>query len=172
MTWLINFLAKLFSREQTSPVVSTDNNPHIEVTVVPTEPTIAPVVPVAETLSFLTPKLAWHAVRVLCDRANLTLNEKNLLCACIFQESRFNNEAVGRNATSTDWGIIQLNDHYHIGVGKEFPSVKYVLENPDKAVEWMIAQYKAGRLSMWVSYTSQAYLQWLSPSSPMWNLAK
>lgn len=127
-------------------------------------------------LNFSTPKTAYHSVRVLCDEAGLTLQEKNLLCAVIFQESRFDNRALNRNkdasgrVRSTDFGIAQINDYWHIGPLKTFPSVDYVLKNPDKVVQWMIRQYKAGRLHLWVAYSSGAYKQWLKPTSPMWLL--
>lgn len=135
-------------------------------------------VPESEVLYFDTPQNAWHAVRVLCDRAGLTVSEKNLICACIFQESEFSNNAHHVNKapngkpTSTDWGIVQVNDFYHIGPGKDFPSVAYVQLNPEKMVEWMIDMYQAGKLNLWSSYSSGAYKQWLSPSSAMWSLAR
>lgn len=114
---------------------------------------------------------ARYNVRVLCDKAGLSVMEKNILCACIHQESNFNNNAVCRNRDkdgnimSSDWGIVQINDHYHIGAGKDFPSVEYVVANPDKAVQWMIDMYKKGQLKMWVSYSSGAYKQWLQEES-------
>jgi hypothetical protein len=135
------------------------------------------VVPPPEpVLTFDTQHNAYHATRVLCDAAGLTLEEKNLICACIFQESRFKNTAKGVNrgpngeVLSTDWGLCQINDYYHIGKNKDFPSVDYVLQNPDKVVQWMISMYKHGLLKQWVSYSSKAYLKWLSPGSPMWSL--
>jgi hypothetical protein len=128
------------------------------------------------TLDWTQPKNAYHNTRVLCDKAGLTLDEKNILCACIFQESRFKNTAKNENKDSTgkvwstDWGLVQVNDWYHVGVHKDFPSITYIVENPDKMVQWMIAMYKAGKLGMWASYSSHAYRQWLLPSSPMWLL--
>lgn len=125
---------------------------------------------------WIQPSNAYHNVRVLCDLAGLTLAEKNLICACIYQESRFNNAAVCRNKnslgqlTSSDWGVCQVNDHYHIGPTLDFPSVEYVLDNPGSVVNWMIKMYQAGKLTMWVSFSSGAYRQWLVDSSPMWLL--
>ncbi len=119
---------------------------------------------------------AYHNVRVLCDLAGLTVNEKNLICACIYQESRFKNTAIGQNknhqgiVVSTDYGICQVNDYYHIGNGKDFPSVDYVLTNPDIVVRWMISMYKHGMLKQWVSYSSGAYKPWLLSTSPMFKL--
>jgi len=151
-------------------------DPEIDLTpsTMPPEPQIATVQPV---LQWTTPSLAYHAVRVTCDNLGLTLEQKNLICACIYQESRFNNNAVNKNVntqgvvTSRDWGLAQVNDYFHCGVGKDFPSASYVVANPDKAVEWMIKLYKEGLLKLWVSYSSGAYKQWLSPTSPMWHLA-
>lgn len=160
-----------------------------------TDPIEAPVRPVAPPLAidptapmlidpdsviypYDTPSHAYHNVRVLCDKANLTVNEKNLICACIFQESRFNNDAKNLNknntgtVTSTDWGICQINDYYHIAPhGSPFSSVAYVLENPGAVAAWMISMYQKGELKQWVSYSSGAYKKWLAASSPMWELA-
>lgn len=134
-----------------------------------------------ETLLWDTPKRAWHSVRVLCDDAGLTYDQKNILCACIFQESRFSIHAVGRNKDpktgkvwSTDWSIVQVNDTqgWHIGEGLRFPSVQYVLDNPEECVKWMIGVMKTtGKLKPWSSYTSKAYAQWLPQTSAMWLLS-
>lgn len=135
------------------------------------------IVPPEPSLSFDTPQEAWVSVRVLCDSANLTKEDKDELCACIFQESRFNNKAINYNRnkdgiiTSTDWGICQINDYFHCGVGKDFPSSAYVVANPQDAVEWMIKMDQEGLLKLWVSYSSGAYKQWLPETSPMWKLA-
>lgn len=124
-----------------------------------------------------TPEHAYHSVRVLCDEARLTLEQKNVICACIYQESGFKNGAINHNTDShghirsTDWGIIQINDHYHIGPGKDFPSVEYVLQRPEIVVAWMIGLFKAGKLNLWVSYSSGAYKAWLASNSPMWKLS-
>lgn len=144
----------------------------------PQSPETVPIVPVADQLAWDTPKHAWHAVRVLCDQAKLSLEEKNRICACIYQESQFYNyfmsgqPVIHKNPTSTDWGICQVNDHYHIGPTLDFPSVDFVMKNPDKVVQWMIGKYKAGQLKQWVSYSSGEYKQWLSTGSKMWELAQ
>ena len=123
-----------------------------------------------------TPHHAFHNTRVLCDFSGLTLAEKNIICACIYQESGFDINAVNYNKNaqgkilSTDYSLCQINDYYHIGQGKDFPSVQFVLDNPQKAVDWMIKMYKNGLLKMWVSYSSKAYLHWLKDGSPMWKL--
>lgn len=139
----------------------------------------APVVPNPDILApdWDTQQHAYHNVRVLCDLAGLTFEQKNIICACIYQESRFKIGIKHANVSngvveSTDYGICQINDYYHIGAGKDFPSAEYVLDNPDKAVAWMIQMYQRGSIGQWVSYSSGAYRQWLVPSSPMWLLAK
>ena len=130
-----------------------------------------------------TPQHNWHNVRVLCDFLGLTLDEKNLICACIYQESQFYNylssgsplthaNVVNGEVTSIDYGIAQINSFFHISpTGSPFPSVSYVMDNPDKVIEWMILMYKNGCLKQWVSFSSGAYLKWLEPTSPMWGLA-
>lgn len=165
MNWFLQFISFLEKFAPQKPM------PPPPSPIVPQQP------PAPETLSFDTPAHAWHAVRVLCDNAGLTYDAKNVICACIYQESRFNNKAVNHNInsqtriiTSSDFGICQINDRFHIGLGKDFPSVTYVLANPDKAVQWMISMYRTGKLNLWVSYSSGAYERWLSPSSPMWAL--
>lgn len=124
-----------------------------------------------------TPKHCAHNTRVLCDLAGLTLEQKNILCACVFQESRFDTQAEHKNlnadgsVSSTDWGIIQCNDFFHIAPhGTPFASVQSVLSDPNADVHWMIQCYKAGNLGWWSSFKTGAYRQWLVPNSPMWAL--
>jgi hypothetical protein len=129
-----------------------------------------------------------HNVRVLCDLAALPLEKtvavslengetqyfmpKDVICACIDDESNFlNYQADGQPVKhenivngvleSTDWGIVQCNDKAHIGPGKDFPSVEYVLANPDVMVDWMIDKFKEGRLDMWDSFSTGAFKKFL-----------
>lgn len=130
----------------------------------PTQP-----IPVAssEPLLWDTPLNVRHSLRVMCDNAGMSVDQKNILCACVEQESRFNTQAVNHNkdaegaTTSSDWGVCQINDYFHIGEGKDFPSVEYVLENPEADIAWMIKMFQAGKQNMWSSYSSGAYKQWL-----------
>lgn len=148
------------------------------------EPKTPPVAsPDSYTYPWDSPSHNWHNVRVICDNASLTLDEKNLICACIYQESQFynlmasgkpvineNKDAKGK-VWSTDWGIVQVNDFYHCGPGKDFPSAQAVVDHPAEAVRWMVWMYKKGRLGAWASYSTGAYKHWLQPNSPMWRLS-
>lgn len=143
-----------------------------EIEYIPTPPPPLPEPP-APPMPEPTPKYLWdttanarHSVRVICDEEGLSVPEKNLITAVIAGESGFKNLAKLENKKegkvwSTDWGICQINDYFHIGPGKTFPSVKYVLENPDKVVRWMIKQYRAGNLGWWVAYKNGSYKKYL-----------
>lgn len=114
-----------------------------------------------------TPANCKHNVRVLCDLGGLELTQKNLICAVIQGESGFDNSAKNENknsqgiVTSTDWGICQINDRYHIGLHFDFPSIDYVLQNPDKAVQFMISMFLVGKLSLWCAYQNGSYKKYL-----------
>jgi len=57
---------------------------------------------------------------------------------------------------------VQINDYYHIGTGKDFASVDYVMRNPEACIRYMCAYYKRfGNLNAWVSFTSGAYKKYL-----------
>jgi hypothetical protein len=113
------------------------------------------------------PVVAHHNVRVICDQELLTYDQKEILTACVFQESAFHINAVNHNTvieadgtrriTSTDNGICQWNDYFH---GKEITPDE-ALHNPEKAIRLMCAYWKAGRMKQWVSYSSGAYKKWL-----------
>jgi hypothetical protein len=139
---------------------------------VPVPPPPQPIPPPPETPKPVylwdTPENARHSVRVICDEEGLSLADKNDLCACVQVESEFNPKALHRNRgadgiqiLSTDYGIVQVNDFYHIGPGKDFPSVDYVLNNPEACVRWMARLFKAGKQNLWASYTSGAYKRYL-----------
>lgn len=152
----------------------------------PSEANIAP-----ETLLWDTPKRAWRSVRTICDEMGLPLQKtvlvngvkyypKDIVCSCVWQESEFSNEAVGKNRDenglilSTDWYLVQVNDTpgWHIGKGLRFSSIEDVHDNPERAIRWMVSVYKnTGKLQPWSSYTSGAYKKHLSPQSKMWQLA-
>lgn len=156
---------------QVEPVVPTPP-PAVSTPVKPRETPVAG--PPIDTLGpWDTPENCRQNVRVLCDLSGLSLANKNIITACVQVESGWQNYLPdGRPVThrnlnkdgslaSTDFGICQINDFYHIGPGKDFPSVQYVLDNPQKAVQFMIDMFKAGKLDLWVSYSSGAYKKYL-----------
>lgn len=119
------------------------------------------------------PKYLWdtkehirHTIRVLCDEAKMTLEQKNTMTATIAAESGFKLDAVNYNKkngkiVSTDHSLIQVNDFYHIGPGKSFPSVEFVYANPEAQVRWMCKQWKAGNRNWWIAYKNKSYLKYL-----------
>lgn len=131
-------------------------------------PPPAPTTPQAPT-NFLwdTHDNAKHSVRVICDQEGLSFSMKNDLCACIEVESGFALDVVHQNknpygqVTSTDYGIVQVNDFFHIGPGKDFPTPSFVIQNPEKCVRWMARLFKAGKADLWSSYKSGAYKRFL-----------
>lgn len=167
------------------PNSQTPQHPQTPAPITPSVPATAPVQPVADIdtlVAWGSQKNNFHNVRVLCDLSGLAVDSKNDICACIYQESTFLNYLANGQPVkhenlsaagvllSTDWGMCQINDYYHIGAGKDFPTVEHVLADVEAVVQWMIDQYKAGRITEWSSYSSGAYLKWLEPESPMWDL--
>lgn len=109
---------------------------------------------------------AHHNVRAICDIEGLTYKQKQVLTACVYIESGFIITAVHQNrdgkgqVLSTDYSLVQVNDYWHIGIGKDFPSVAYVMSHPEEQVRWMCQYYKQhGNLNNWCSFTSGAYLR-------------
>ena len=142
----------------------------------PTPPPLDEVVPIKD-IEPAPPKYLWstpaearRSARVIMDEHGLSWSQKDLLCACIQQESKFNPKAVSplnKNGTR-DWGLAQFNDGknaqgvpYWIGSGAAFKDTDEVLNNPEKNVRIMIEQYKRGNLNYWASYSTGAYKQWL-----------
>lgn len=121
-------------------------------------------------LPWTTPENCHHNVRVVCDLEGLTYNQKQILTACVRQESDFVTTATHNNTNNTiDYGICQYNDGlnqhgvpYWIGEGATFPNPAYVINNPLDCVQVMCRYLKAtGNLNPWVSYASGEYKQWL-----------
>ncbi len=135
-----------------------------------------PIIPIDQTIPPPAPKVAYywntpiaarHSVRLICDEEGLSVNDKNILDACVHVESGYNplaehmNKDKNGNVWSTDYGICQINDYWNIGTGKPFPSVQYVLDNPESCIRWMCKQWKAGNQHLWASFTSGAYKKFL-----------
>lgn len=139
--------------------------------------------PDSYTYPWDTPHHNWHNARVLCDQAGLTLAEKNDICACLYQESELfnvfpnghpvtNHNMRNGQVVSTDWGIAQINDYWHVKRYADFKSSDDIIAHPEKAVGMMIHAIQNGTLTQWVSYSSGAYKQWLKSDSPMWKLSQ
>lgn len=109
-----------------------------------------PLPPIPETMQ--------QMVRRKCKEHGLTLKQSHELFQTVQCESNFNPKAKLENKDnngkvwSTDWGICQINDYWWIGTNKTFPSVDYVLNNPDKCIDWMCKQFKAGNEKYWVCW--------------------
>mgnify|MGYP003394363695 FL=1 len=165
LLWLITSMIKARDSHYT-PTTATPVPKTVETTSTVPSVVIEPVRAVlnpSAPYDFSTPHAANHSTRVICDEEGLTVMQKNLICQVIHCESGFNNEIThpNKNAhgliTSTDFYLCQINDYYHIGKDKDFPSVDYVHDNPDKVVRWMIKMFKAGKLNLWVCYSQKLY---------------
>lgn len=155
-----------------SPDLPSDGTLPPDTTITPSPAPSAPVEDNYETKKYNyyewdTVEKARHSVRVICDEEGLTVKQKNELCATVGAESGWQSYYLSgpkkgqpvklenkKNGVvwSTDWGIIQLNDHYWIGTGKEFPSVQYVLDNPEACIRFMCRKWKAGQGALWVAF--------------------
>ncbi len=140
-------------------------------------PTAPPTPPAPQPVPVPAPPIspyAWfnkeavrHSIRVICDEQQLTFDAKNILTACIYQESRFEPRVVSKPNFdgSRDWGLVQINDNpknQWIGPNYVFKSTDEVLNNPEKCVRVMIGAMKNAQLHLWNSYSSGAYKQWLT----------
>lgn len=163
MSNLVNLFKK---KQESSPVAPTP------------VPTPAPVPePVKPKYDWSDAAKSKNSVRIICDEEGLSSQSMNIdgvqyktvdvICAVIQQESQFNNKAINKNRNaqgvvlSTDWGICQINDYYHVGPGKAFSSVPDIVDNPDKAVRFMIKMHKQRLLKLWVAYSSGAFKKYL-----------
>lgn len=116
---------------------------------------VPPVVNVDTLVPWTGKENCRHNVRVICDLEGLNEEQKNDLSSTVHCESGYKplcihpNIVSGRTA-STDFGIAQINDYYHIGEGKDFSSTQYVLDNPEACIRWMCKQWLAGNGRLWV----------------------
>lgn len=136
------------------------------------EPLIAPTMstsPSPTVYAWDTQPHARHSTRLICDEMGLSVEKKNRLCACIFQESSFKPNAIGkpnRNGT-VDYGLCQYNNGtirgvpLWIGPGAAFKDANEVLTSPEKNVRIMIKTVEAGHWNWWSSFSTGAYKQWL-----------
>lgn len=156
LTKLIRLLKELLGLVQANPKVMESQPAIVDIPPVPPAPVVE-----QEQPKYLwdTPVLARHSCRVIMDEYYLQPTEKDVLCAVIQEESRFNPKAEnhGNKDGSVDYGIIQANSHWYIGPGKPIASIEEALNNPEKCVRVMIKAYQAGHLSDWWAFRSGAY---------------
>ncbi len=143
--WFENFLVNFLHDPETDPRTLPMN-----------QDPIPPVVPNPDVLGpWDTPANCRHNVRVIADMEGLTVDKKDDFSKTIHCESNYNPKCIHPNivnghVSSTDFGIAQINDYWHIGPGKDFPSSDYVLNNPEACVRWMAKQWLAGNGRLWV----------------------
>lgn len=121
--------------------------------------------PEPEVLLWDTPENARHSVRIICDEEGLSFQDKEDLSRTVHCESNYNPACAHPNivngkVSTTDFGIAQINDYWHIGPGKDFPSSQYVLDNPQECIKWMCKQWKAGNSKAWVCKLKGLYLHY------------
>lgn len=133
-------------------------------------PAMPPKSPQVATLPPTQPKYQWdtkihivHSIRVLCDEAGMTLEQKNTMTATIGAESEYKLTAkcINRNQkgviTSIDNGLCQWNSHYH---ASEITPDE-AINNPEKAVRLMIQYWKRGQRDLWIGYKNGNYKRFL-----------
>lgn len=132
------------------------------------EPVVPPPPPPTPAPKYLwnTRPACIHSVRVICDEMGLTWNQKAEICATIEAESNFDPKAKLQNKKngkvwSTDWGICQVNDFYHVGPGKAFASVQEILDYPERSVRFMCLCFKQGKIDLWTAHKNGSYKAFL-----------
>lgn len=116
------------------------------------------------------PKNKQYYISVAKQYADMYRTDGKLLCAVIEAESGWNPKAINRNINgTTDYGICQINDYWWIGEdsrsakigGYSFPSVDYVMNEPEMCISWMAEQFSKGRARDWCAYSNGSYIKFL-----------
>lgn len=179
LAWLSG---QIFTEEPIAPPVPPQPAPEPTKPVEPTKPAPQPSYNDILHSSTLFPEWdtvekARHNVRAICDKKGMTLKDKNDLCATVGAESGWQsyylsgpqkgkpvirqNRSLTGKVWSVDYGIAQINDWYHIGKGKDFPSSQYVLDHPTECIEWMCDMWKAGNKDWWIAHKNGSYKSFL-----------
>lgn len=129
---------------------------------IPLSPTSEPMTPTIEQLVQSNSRNGFIGMcKRITKEEKLTPELTTNLLATLECEANFNNELTHPNKNaqgktlSTDYYICQINDFYHIGKGKNFPSIQYVHDHPDEVVRWMCKQFKTGYAGLWVCYSGK-----------------
>lgn len=118
----------------------------------------------------LADRLAMYSLaQQVCGRKGLKADMTEELLATIYGESGFNQWCENHKNTngSADFGLCQFNNGtlhgqaLWIGPGAAFSSTDEVLNTPEKCVEVMADQFKAGHQDYWIAHKSGGYKQWL-----------
>lgn len=150
LTKLAQVLGLIKQEIPVSPIQTTVI-PNAVTTPIPLQPAPLPIPPVI-------PENIQGIALKACKDVGLSSDMTDRLFATVHGESGWNNEAihVNKNAdgsvSSTDWYLCQVNDFFHIGTGKDFPSKEYVHDNPDKVLHWMALLFKEGKGNLWDAY--------------------
>lgn len=194
MTWFFDLLRFLFPPRK----VEVKEIEVFPITPPPAPTTPPPVIiepmPTTTEYDWFTPAGAYKNTRKMCDDLGLSYakniyvkypqggggyhSKKDILVACIYQESGFKHDAIGRvNSNGTrDYGLCQYNDGklkgvpLWIGIGAAFRDIQEVLTNPKKNARIMIQTWLAGHPDWWSSYKYNDYQKHLHPKSFMWKL--
>lgn len=164
--WLDEGIITFLNKYKTvTPPVTQQDAPTEVLTPNPTPMTTTPIsTPSTPKYDWSTSEAVRHSIRVICDEEGLTLVEKNNLSATIHCESGYKNiihpNMVNGTVSTTDYGFFQINDWWHIGKGKDFPTYQYVLDNPEAVCRWVCHQWKAGNAKAWVCYAKGMYLNY------------
>jgi hypothetical protein len=108
---------------------------------------------------------AWEKiVRLTCQEQGINAKDTEIIVAICYAESGMNPHAIHHNENgTTDYGILQINDFWHIGPKKDFPTSDYVLQNPQACIVWMCGLIKKNEnnFNLWSTYKSNAYKKYL-----------
>ncbi len=112
---------------------------------------------------YLKNQLKAEATRI-CQDLGMMQEKIDELFSIIQCESGWNPYCIHPNLKdgkleSTDYGVCQINDYWHIGSGKDFPSADFVINNPLICLKWMAKMDIAGKLDLWVCYSTGLYLK-------------
>ena len=145
-------------KKSQNPAILAQNQPIVDNSATP--PPQAPEVP-------FQPSIEWgdydesgkldlvQKVKNICKTNGLTDQMAIDVCRTIWAESGWNPNCV--NPTTGDYGLCQFSQKYYLIEYKMTP--QYALDNPLVCADIMSKNFKAGRASNWVAFSSGNYLK-------------